>query len=165
MNRSLKPIVEIFSLNNNLYTKAFEKLDDDASHKQFDPETYNAIWLLCHLASTRYMIFGLIKSKQDIPWEGMFNRNIQEVDPLKFPPLAEIKNTWSDISDKFIAALTELDEAALNAESPSPLPTSENSILAALAFLAQHESYHIGQLSYVRRLLKQDGLFKLHFSA
>jgi hypothetical protein len=45
----------------------------------------------------------------------------------------------------------ELDAPALDAELPFDLGVNDRSILGMLAFIAQHESYHIGQLSLLRK--------------
>ena len=163
MNISVKSTVEFFSLNNKLYEKAFENLDDDASRKQFDPETNSAIWILGHLVTARHHLARLMGLQEEMPWGGLFNKAINEIDSSQFPALSEIKDAWSNISKKIMSRLAELEEKDLSAAPPSPFPTEENTIRAAVVFLAQHECYHIGQLSYIRRLLRQDGLFKLQF--
>ncbi|HEX9654955.1 MAG TPA: DinB family protein [bacterium] len=164
MNAAVKSTAEIFAINNKLYEKAFEHLDEEASRRQFDPETNNAIWLLGHLVTARHQMATLVGLQEEMPWGGLFTKSISEIEPAQYPSLAEIKETWGGISERIMERLLKLRDKDLAAPSPVRFPTEENTIRAGVVFLAQHESYHIGQLSYIRRLLKQEGLFKLPFT-
>jgi uncharacterized damage-inducible protein DinB len=43
--------------------------------------------------------------------------------------------------------------AELDAEAPYQFPISDPSVLGMTAFLVQHESYHIGQMAFLRKQL------------
>lgn len=49
-----------------------------------------------------------------------------------------------------MARLQEVDSEQLNGELPQPFPIEEQNILGGVSFLAEHESYHIGQMGYLR---------------
>ncbi len=169
MHAAVGPIAEILTLNNDFYAKAFENLDDEMARTQFAPDTSSITWLLAHLATSRVQIGALTGLNHKMPWDGVFARRlggaegIAEITNDKIPILSEIKPVWGDVSEAIMKRLPELEDSDLNAEPVSRFPTSENTALAALAFLTQHEVYHLGQLSYIRRLLKEPGLFKLLF--
>ena len=163
MHAAVAPIVEILTLNNGFYAKAFEKLDDEMARTQFAPDTSSITWLLAHLATSRVQIGELMGLEQEMPWDGVFAHGIAEITHDRIPILSDIKNVWGDISEAIMKRLPELEAGDLSVEPTSRFPTSENTALAALAFLTQHEVYHLGQLSYIRRLLKEPGLFKLLF--
>ncbi|MEE9271370.1 MAG: DinB family protein [Candidatus Krumholzibacteria bacterium] len=163
MHASVRPIAEILTLNNGFYDKSFEKLDDEMARTQFAPNTSSVTWLLAHLATSRFQMGALIGIQKEIPWDGMFAYGIDQIEHDKIPALLEIKNCWGGVSESILGRLPELGDVELNAEPAREFPTSEKTTLAALAFLTQHEVYHLGQLSYIRRLLKEPGLFKLLF--
>ena len=169
MHAALAPIAEILTLNNDFYAKAIEKLDDEMARTQFAPDTSSITWLLAHLATSRVQIGTLMGLEQEMPWDGVFARRlggaegIAEITNDRIPILSEIKPVWGDVSEAIMKRMPEREDGDLNAEPMSRFPTTENTALAALAFMAQHEVYHLGQLSYIRRLLKEPGLFKLLF--
>ena len=74
------------------------------------------------------------------------------------PTLVEIGKEFDQITPRLVRSLAMLDEKKLLTAPSSPFPTAEKTTLAAIAFLLQHESYHIGQASYIRRLLGKTGL-------
>jgi uncharacterized damage-inducible protein DinB len=163
MHASVRPIAEILTLNNSFYDKSFDKLDDEMAGTQFAPNTSSVTWLLAHLATARFQMGGLIGIQKEVPWGGVFAYGIEQIEHDKIPPLPEIKECWAGVSEAIMGRLPELADSVLSAEPPTQFPTSEKTTLAALAFLTQHEVYHLGQLSYIRRLLKEPGLFKLLF--
>jgi hypothetical protein len=78
-------------------------------------------------------------------------RSNDEVDRL--PALDTLRASWRDISPRVVAALESLTPEQARAEASSGFPIDDPSVLGTAAFLVQHESYHIGQLSVLRRQL------------
>ncbi len=164
MNSNLVVLKEIFDLNNKLFLKAFKAMEKEESHKQFN-EANPAIWIMCHAVWAKAGIARLLGGEINAPeWVEQFSKGISELDAANFPELFEVKEAWQGLHSQIEAVLPNVSDEHLSAEQPQRFPTTENSILAALAFLGQHESYHVGQLSYVRRLLDEQGLFKLAFA-
>jgi len=60
---------------------------------------------------------------------------------------------WQSLSKALIERFTLLSGQELDAPFGRALPIEDGSTLGAIAFMLQHESYHIGQLSLLRRLL------------
>ena len=166
MNSNLATLKDIFDLNNKLVLKSFEVLNQKNSHKQFSEDTNSAIWLIGHIlwakAGGVAHLLGVEVSKPQ--WLDQFAKDITKLDKANFPQLKELQETWQTLHKKIETALPSLSEEQLNAEQSMRFPTSDNSVLAGLAFLGQHESYHVGQISYILRLLDEKGLFKLAFS-
>jgi uncharacterized damage-inducible protein DinB len=73
------------------------------------------------------------------------------VGPL--PSLAEITEAWDAVSAHLLTALEELTEDDLKREATRRLPGSDGTVGSVLPFLAQHDSYHIGQMAILRRQL------------
>lgn len=82
-------------------------------------------------------------------------RGIDDVE--QFPPLVEIQRAWTTASHARRDRLDRMTAVELDAPiaSPFPLPISNPTSLSLLTFLVQHDSYHIGQLAFLR---KQAGL-------
>ena len=164
MHIAVKPINEIFQVNNYLFGLAFEGIDEKLARKQLQPNANSVTWLLGHTAAMRFDMLGLTGTKEDCPWGTLFDSSITEADQSKYPDLNGIKSVWDDVSAKITQKLPEIDEARLGQPLPFKLPTKEQNVLSGLAFIMMHESYHVGQISTQRRLLGIDSLFDLVYA-
>lgn len=75
-------------------------------------------------------------------------RTLDEVSTL--PPLSEQAAAWDRISTHLAGEIERLDTPRL-AAAARPFPGSDGTVLGALAFLAQHDTYHLGQIALLRR--------------
>ena len=76
-----------------------------------------------------------------------FDKNIQ------YATLSECKEQWTSYATKFMAALKSVDDSILTKEIPFTVLIGGNTVEDALAFIIMHESYHIGQMSVLRKSL------------
>jgi uncharacterized damage-inducible protein DinB len=159
----VKPLHEIFTMNTGLVNLALQGVAETEASRRFDPGTNNSLWILGHITSTRHDIVSMLGQPSKDPWQGVFKKGIDEQSGLQLPTVEVILAEWKNISEKLAAQLEVVNSETLKAALPSPFPTTEQTILAGVAFLGQHESYHVGQLSFIRRLLSEDGLFKVRF--
>jgi hypothetical protein len=83
----------------------------------------------------------------------VFNRGEALHDVSAYPPRAAIEQAWNDTHRRMRDAFAKIDNAWLGAPSQgTPLPGART-MGDRLGFFAFHESYHVGQMAYVRRLL------------
>jgi uncharacterized damage-inducible protein DinB len=68
------------------------------------------------------------------------------------PTMVELHAAWEAVSAHLAVTVERLDTGQLSAER-RPFPGSDRTILGGIAFLIQHESFHIGQLALIRRQL------------
>ena len=76
-------------------------------------------------------------------------RGIDDVGEL--PALAVIRAAGDAAREAIDARLAVLTAAELDAPAPQRFPAGGPTLLGALAFLAQHDSYHVGQLALLRK--------------
>ncbi len=55
-------------------------------------------------------------------------------------------------------ALGDVTDEHLVADSPLKSPIGDNTMGGTIAFLAQHESYDIGQLGYLKKYLTKEAM-------
>jgi hypothetical protein len=67
--------------------------------------------------------------------------------------LAGVRDAWRTVSSALADRLATLTAAELDTRAAQSFPVHDESLLGGIAFLQQHESFHIGQLAYLRRLL------------
>jgi hypothetical protein len=107
-----------------------------------------------HLAASRAVLAQLLGLTEDTaPFGGVFNRGAPFDPAAVYPPLAEITALFAALGGRIRERGETIPDAALAAPAPFNLPIADKTILGGIAFLSLHESYHAGQLGYLRRLL------------
>lgn len=158
MNPRVAPLADLYNLNTNLVNKTLEDLSDDTAHKRINDTGTSLHWIIGHIANSRHYVGGLFKAGTEFEKSELFNGGTPLKEPSAYPPITEIKKIFEDVSEKFMKRLEELTDDDINKKLENKLPVKDDTMLAAISFFSLHESYHVGQLSYIRRQLGMDGL-------
>jgi hypothetical protein len=76
------------------------------------------------------------------------------IDPkIKYPSLSKISELWNVLAPSFVNALSKVSDEQAAAVMPFGTPINDDSFIGFFGFLISHESYHIGQMSLVRKYL------------
>lgn len=150
MHPSVTPVAAIFRLNTELLLNCLEGLDEPQATDRGVPPVNSVSFLVAHLIESRHFIAGLLGAPLPAPFGDAFTRarSIDEAGPL--PALADLEAKWERISAHLATLIERVDTPQL-AQAADRFPGSDETILGALAFLAQHESYHLGQIALRRR--------------
>lgn len=70
-----------------------------------------------------------------------------------YPSLAECAEAWGRVSKTFLATLQAADQHVLQTVLPLSGPTGGNTVEDFLISAVLHESFHIGQMSIIRKAL------------
>jgi uncharacterized damage-inducible protein DinB len=152
MHPSVTPLAAVYRLNTELLVNCVQDMDDDQAAARITGSTNSIGFLVAHLADTRHYLAALLQAPLPNPLPPAFAqaKTMDEAGPL--PPLADLLRFWEAISAHLAVEVERLDTPAL-ARAAAQLPGSDGTVLGALAFLAQHESYHLGQIALLRRQL------------
>jgi hypothetical protein len=131
------PIVSIFRINDDLLPKALNGLGPEQLWHRLTDKTNPMLWIAGHLVQTRADILALTGNPFDTGWAGLFARGSSVGNLEKYPSIEEILRVLGQINQKFYTTLESLKEEQLSADT--------------LAGFALHDSYHLGQLAYIRR--------------
>lgn len=146
------PIAMIFTTNDDLALRALDGL----THKQLweaPTERNNAmLWIAGHLVQTRALLLGLLGEPFDTGWGERFSRGAKIGDANGYPSRDEIEKAMRDVSQRLQAKLAALDDAAL-AQPPSMDLPGAKTIADQVALFAFHDTYHVGQMGYIRKAL------------
>jgi uncharacterized damage-inducible protein DinB len=71
----------------------------------------------------------------------------------ELPPLADLVAGWERVSAHLASQMSGVTSSRLDADSGLRFPVQDRSVLGAMAFLLQHDSYHLGQMALLRRQL------------
>jgi hypothetical protein len=91
-------------------------------------------------------------------WGETFGRGAERQDPSTYPTREKIGEVAREINARLFAKLAEAGDDVLAREPKGPRPPSATTVGDQLAFLALHDSYHVGQLAYVRKALGLPGV-------
>ncbi len=158
MNPRVATLVDLYNLNTNLVNRTLKNLADDVAHKRVNDKGSSLHWIIGHIANSRHYVGGLFNAGTEFENSDLFNGGTPLKEPSVYPPIAEIKKIFEDVSEKFTKRLEELTDDDINKKLESKLPVKDETMLAAISFFSLHESYHVGQLSFIRRQLGMDGL-------
>jgi uncharacterized damage-inducible protein DinB len=149
----LEQLAFIFKINNGLVAKALEGLSDDEVWKTPTGGGNSIGWILGHITETR---LGLLKAF-DRPLEGgwgrRFSRGSKAEERSSYPSRDAIEARWKETRAAMRDAFAALTSEKLAAPATVQLPGT-TTVADQTAFVAFHESYHVGQIAFVR---KQNG--------
>jgi uncharacterized damage-inducible protein DinB len=113
--------------------------------------TNSARFVAAHLAESRYYILKILGAARPFPLERYLGewRGIDEI--TEWPSLAEIKAAWAEATAALEERLGAIGAAELDAPSGTQMPIEDRSVLGLFGFMVQHDSYHVGQLSMLRK--------------
>lgn len=152
MHPSVVPLAAILRLDTELLLNCVDGLSDDEARQAVVPGTNHVAFLVAHLVESRHFLAAEVGAPLPSPLAPYLEgrRGVADVDEL--PPLATLVAAWEAVSAHLAVQVERLDTAQL-AQPGRRFPGSDGTLLGALAFLAQHDAYHVGQLALLRRQL------------
>ena len=64
-----------------------------------------------------------------------------------------MRNAWQQVSTELSAVLNNPSAEVLAQPAPKGLPTFDGKISGSVAFLGFHDTYHVGQVSFLKKWL------------
>ncbi|SMD17171.1 DinB family protein [Pedobacter nyackensis] len=158
MKRAISYVEAIFSLNDRLFINALEGLSDEQMKERVSEHNNPINWIATHTVWARFNTCLFLGKSVQNPYSGMFE-NFKAYDPsIPLPSLTEIKDEWRKATELLKQAFAEVTDEQLAADSPLKNPTGDFSNGGTIAFLAQHESYDIGQIAFLKKLHTQQAM-------
>ena len=150
MHESIRPLATIVSLNTRLFLNCLEEVNDRIAILRPNEKTNNLAFIALHLLDSRYYLGQHIGLTARNPYATEME-SVRSVKDLKtVPPLVDVKKHWQEISQLLLDGLAGLTEEDLQRRSTMQFPVDDHTLLGPIAFLVQHESYHIGQMALLR---------------
>ncbi len=161
MQPSLSPLYEIFKINSRLFLNCLDGMDEDQARWRPSDATNSAGFIALHLVDSRYRFAAMIGLTLTSPFAAITEgrRSIDDVKQL--PALDDIRAAWKSVTGEIRERFRVLTAGDLERAASMKLPVDDPSTLGAIAFLLQHDTYHIGQMGLLR---KQAGLGAMSYS-
>jgi hypothetical protein len=116
-------------------------------------------WIVGHLAFSRSMVLARLGDTWSKPWMHLYARGAKCVESPEAPTPTEMMEAWEESCSRLNAALETASEDLLDMPAPKPGPPSADGLLCGTVnFMALHETYHVGQASFVRSWLGKPGV-------
>lgn len=148
----------IFNLNERLFINSLAGVTEEQAKERISEHNNSLIWIATHTVWARYNAAGLMGKPADNPYKGMFE-NFKAYDiSMVLPTLETVKAEWEKASAILKEALASVSEAQLASDAPFKNPAGDFTIGGTIAFLAQHESYDIGQMGFLKKLVTKEAM-------
>jgi uncharacterized damage-inducible protein DinB len=141
----------LFALNADLLLNTLDGLSEEQANSAVVPEGNTIAFLVAHVTDSRHYLATLLGHPLPNPLEASLAgaRSLAEVRTM--PALATLRAAWVAVSRHLEAVLGSCDRARLEQPTAQRLPGSDGTLDGAVAFLLQHDSYHLGQIAMLRR--------------
>ena len=152
MHPSVEPLARTLALNSRLFLNCLRDVDDALAMQKPRGHANHIAFVAVHLVDSRYYIARQVGSPLECPFKEILEGKADADAIESYPSLSAVKEAWSEVSQDLALRLSEVDAETL-ATSPEfefPIEGGDTK-LGMLAFLTQHDSYHLGQLSLLRR--------------
>lgn len=150
MNRDLHAVFEVLKLNTRLLPYTLKGVSDEDVICRPDNKGNSMHFIAGHMLESRNILMQMMGLPVETKWGKLFTLGAKIVEQSKYPAISEIKDEWEKVSAKLLQALEEISEEKLTEKAPFEFPIDDETILGGIIFLAYHDSYHMGQLGYLR---------------
>lgn len=149
----------ILKMNTRLFLNALEGVTEEQAKERISGHNNPLNWLAAHTTWARYFTCAMLgKPAAKNPYDGLFD-NFKPFDATAdYGTLAKAKEEWNKASALLADALTSVTEEHLAAEGPLKNPVGDLSFGGTITFLAQHESYDIGQIAFLKKYFTKEAM-------
>ena len=148
---TLQASADTCHLNHRLLLACLDGMDDVAAQKILVPNTNHAAFLVFHLIDARCFLLKMLGEEVENPLGKTYGqaKNIDDIE--RFPTVDELRAAWKQTGAQLRDGFENATEERLATKPPFPIPVADQTSAGAVTFLAQHESYHVGQLAQLRK--------------
>jgi uncharacterized damage-inducible protein DinB len=158
MDPRVAPLAAIFELNTDLLLNCLDGLSQAEAQRRLDGGGNSIIFLAAHLADTRHFLLGRLGHPLANPLS-RYLADAQRIEDIgEWPSIDEVRRAWLAVSAQLTEVLGLLDGQAVEKPGAHRFPIPDSTPLGMLAFLAQHDSYHVGQAGFIRRQLGKSAM-------
>lgn len=158
MNNSIHQSEIIFNMNDRLFNNTLDGVTEEQAQERIAGHVNPISWIAAHTVWARYNALMFLGKQVKNPYDNLFE-NFKAYDAsLPYPKVAEIKEEWKKVSGLLKDAIKTTTEDQLSGDSPLKSPIGDNTNGGTIAFLAQHESYDIGQLGLLKKFFTKEAM-------
>jgi len=154
MDTRARPLAETLRLDTRLFLNCLHGIDDESGTTRVSDRTNHMTFIAVHMVDARDYLLGALGGEKVDPFAAFGLGAVTGIDEVTdLPRLQEVADAWVEVTRRLMARLQTMEEAEWDAEAPTRFPIDDPSTLGMLAFLTQHDAYHLGQLAFLRKFL------------
>lgn len=153
MESRLELVAQVSKANTHLFRKALDGLSREQLLARPEQISNPMIWIAGHMTMNRGSLASLLGNKWQEPWAGLFRRGGLSKDDSRFPQSEEIVEKWNEVSGLLARSFENATPEFLDRVMPQGSSSFDGKAGGTVALLTFHESYHMGQLAYLRKWL------------
>ena len=153
MNMDFSILKGMFKTNSDIFEKATQAVPPEQWYKQPSEDSNHLLWVAGHVVVHRAVGAELLGAQWSAPWRKLFSRGAKRVAHDRYPNPEEIRRAWNEVSEKLANTLSNVNEEDLAKPAPEGVPTMDGKVGGFVAFLCLHETFHVGQLTYLKKWL------------
>lgn len=153
MDSVIAAVVPLFRASDQLYHRVLEGIKREDLLRRPHDDSNPLIWIAGHAMTSRATLTKMIGELVENQWSDIFARGSKVDSATTYPEISEIVLLWDRVTEKLMARLELLGDEELAKPTSFPVPTGDKTKRGAIVFLNYHETYHIGQMAYLRKWL------------
>lgn len=153
MNLDFSIIKGMFKTNADIFEKVTQNVPREQWLTQPSDDSNHLTWVAGHVVVHRALVAEMLGAEWSAPWRKLFVRGAKRVAPDQYPSAEELHRAWNEVSDKLAACLSKVTEEDLAKPAPQGVPSLDGNVGGFVSFLCLHETFHVGQLSYIKKYL------------
>lgn len=153
MEDLLTGLASILDLKTDLASNCLDGVDEESFVARLPGGGNSLAFLFAHVADARYYLVGILGAPLENPLESALADARSIDDLVAMPTRQETMAAWDAVSAHLAAVLAEVPASALSEPTGQSFPIGGGTLFEALAFLTHHDTYHIGQMAFLRRQL------------
>ncbi len=159
MAKSLQHTENILNMNTRLFLSALDGVTEAQAKERISDHNNPFSWLAAHTVWARYNTCAMLgKPAAKNPYDGLFE-NFKPFDAAaNYGTLVQAKEEWNKASELLKEALASVTEDHLAADCPLKSPIGDFTFGGTVTFLAQHESYDIGQIAFLKKYYTKEAM-------
>jgi len=147
-----------FDRNRGLLEKSFKDLTPEEWLKRPNDHSNHILWIAGHIIWARSMTLKFLQAPQwTQPWLDLCARGAKLDGATQYPTPEEVLSAFGDVTKSLTAGLESATPEMLDAPAPPNSPPGDGKVSGIINFLAYHETYHVGQVAYLRSWLGHEG--------
>jgi hypothetical protein len=147
---SISDAAHSFHMNSSLLKKSFDGLTTEEWLRRPSDSTNHLLWIVCHMVWARGNTLGFLGTPWSAPWASHFGRGAKLTDSTQYPTPEEAMQAFSEAGRRLKAAFDEVADETLTAPTEVKVPNADGSLGGVIRFLAYHDTYHTGQVAFLR---------------
>ena len=153
MEMDFANVAGMFKANTDIIDKALAGVSSEHWFKKPSDDSNHLMFVLGHLVVHRAHTLKTLGVDWDNPWIQLFSRGAEHVADAEYPSVDEMRAAWDQVSAELSATLKQPNAELLAQDAPKGPPSFDGKISGTVAFFAFHDTYHVGQVSYLRKWL------------